>query len=161
MIKNKFTNRGKTIQRLNLLFSSSKDGDSSQTVHNKIDGTDNILMFVETTQGRKFGEYTNIGFDSSNSCKKDEEAFLWSFDKLKTYDNIKGNDTNYCGKGSLPYFYSCLEKYNIQINNNFFSNEGYTTKKGDCYKTTEDYELNGGKESFIVKELEYFQIVFY
>ena len=52
LIKNKFLNKGKVIQRLDLLFSSSRDGDSSQTVHNKIDGKKNILLFVETTKGK-------------------------------------------------------------------------------------------------------------
>ena len=161
LIKNKFIKRGKVIQRLNLLFSSSKDGDSSQTVHNKIDGKKDILMFVETTKGRKFGGYTNIGFDSSDAHKNDDEAFLISFDKLKIYDNInKGGWAIYCCKSNAPWFYSKNGKYNIRIDNNFFSNLGYTTKKGDCYQTTEDYELNGGEESFTVKELEYFQIIF-
>ncbi len=161
LIKNKFINRGKAIQRLNLLFSSSKDGDSSQTVHNKIDGKKDILLFVETTKGRKFGGYTNIGFDSSNNHKNDDEAFLVSFDKLKIYDNInKGGWAIYCCNSNPPWFYSMAGKYNIRIDNKFFSNLGYTTKKGDCYQTTEDYELNGGEESFTVKELEYFQIVF-
>ena len=160
LIKNKFRNRGKYIQRLNLLFSSSKDGDLSQTVHNKIDGKNNIILFVETIKGRKFGGYTNVGFDSSDQYKNDEEAFLISFDKLKTYDNIKGKNAIYCGKNNLPYFYSSYGKYNIRLDNKFFSNVGYTTKKGDCYQTTEDYELNGGEETFTVKELEYFQIIF-
>ena len=160
LIKNKFRNRGKYIQRLNFLFSSSKDGDLSQTVHNKIDGKNNILLFVETIKGRKFGGYTNVGFDSSDQCKNDEEAFLISFDKLKTYDNIKGKNAIYCCKNNLPYFYSNHGKYNIRLDNKFFSNVGYTTKKGDCFQTTEDYELNGGEEAFTVKELEYFQIIF-
>ena len=161
LIKNKFINRGKVIQRLNLLFSSSKDGDSSQSVHNKIDGKKDILLLVETTKGKKFGGYTNIGFDSSDNHKNDDEAFLISFDKLKIYDNInKGDWAIYCCKSNPPWFYSKGGKYNIRIDNNFFSSLGYTTKKGDCYQTTEDYELNGGEESFIVKELEYFQIVF-
>ena len=77
LIKNKFINRGKTIQRLNLLFSSSKDGDLSQTLNNKIDGKNNILLFVETIKGRKFGVYTEIGFDSSDQHKSDNEAFFF------------------------------------------------------------------------------------
>ena len=162
LIKNKFINRGKAIKRLNLLFSSSRDGDLSQTVHNKIDGKNNILLFVETIKGRKFGGYTNIGFDSSGQTKNDDEAFLISFDKLKTYDNInKGGSAIYCCKENLPWFYSKYGKYNIRLADKFFSNDGYTTKKGDCYQTIEDYELNGGEESFRVKELEYFQIIFY
>ena len=161
LIKNKFLIKGKIIQRLNLLFSSSRDGDSSQAVHNKIDGIKNVLLFVETTKGKKFGGYSNIGFDNSDKWKKDDEAFLFSFDKLITYDNInKGGWAIYCCKKDLPWFYSMQGNYNIRIDNKFFINGRYTTKKGDCYQTTEDYELNGGEEKFLVKELEYFQIIF-
>ena len=160
LIKNKFKKRGLTIKKLNLLFSSSEEGDSSQIVHNKIDGKENILMLVKTTKGRKFGGYTNIGFDSSQSTKEDNEAFLFSLDKLKTYDNIKEENAIFCSKDTVPFFYSNFGNYNIKIENKFFSKDGYTTKKGDCYETTEDYEINGGEERFVVKELEFFQIIF-
>ena len=161
LIKNKFLNRGKAIQRIDLLFSSSRDGDSSRTVHNKIDGKKNVQLFVETTKGKKFGGYSNIGFDNSGADKSDDDAFLFSFDKLKTYDNInKCGWAIYCCQKNLPCFYSKGGNYNIRIDDKFFVNEGYTTKKGDCYQTTEDYELNGGEEKFFVKELEYFQIIF-
>ena len=161
LIKNVFSNRGQDIKRLQLLFSSSKDGDSKDSVHNKIDGKENILLIVETKKGRKFGGYSKIGFDSSNAHKNDDQAFLFSFDKLKIYNNInKGGWAIYCNEDELPWFYSKYGKYNIHLKNNFLSKVGYTTKKGDCFNTTEDYELNGGEEEFIVKELEYFQIIF-
>ena len=82
---------------------------------------------------------------------------------MKTYDHINKDKDNwaiYCCKNDLPWFYSKYGKYNIRLDNEFFSKVGYTTKKDDCYQTTEDYELNGGEESFNVKELEYFQIIF-
>ena len=160
LIKNKFKSRGLTVKKLNLLFSSSKEGDSSQIVHNKIDGRENILMLVKTTKGRKFGGYTSIGFDSSQSSKEDDKAFLLSLDKLKTYDNIRNENAIFCSKDDVPFFYSNFGKYNIKIENKFFSKEGYTAKKGDCFETTEDYEINGGEEKFVVKELEFFQIIF-
>ena len=59
-----------------------------------------------------------------------------------------------------PYFYSYQGNYNIEIPNSFFSNDGKTALKSDCFYTTEDYEINGGEEKFRVKELEYFQINF-
>ena len=100
-------------------------------------------MFVETTKGRKFGGYTNIGFVNSNSnCYSDNNAFLISFDKLKTYVKIQNQNPNYaiCYSYSSNYlssFYSHSGYHNILINDNFFSNKGYTAKKGDCYYTSE------------------------
>ena len=159
LIKNKFKEKGKIVERINLLFSSSKDGDSNIDVHNKVDEKKDILLVIETNKGRKFGGYTNIGF-KENKCDYDSEAFLISFNKLKTYNNIKGCWAIYSNKKGCPSFYSKYGKYNILVPNNFLLNEGSTTKKGDCYNTTEDYELNGGEEKFIVKELEYFQVIF-
>ena len=158
LIITKLKNRGKIISSFNLLFRASRDGDQSSVVHNKIDGKTNILMIVQTIKGLKFGGYTQIGFDSSNQNKNDSQAFLFSFDKNKTYDN-NGNYAIYCYSSDCPYFFSHYGNYNIKIPNSFYSNNGYTTKKGDCFYTTEDYELNGGEEKFIVKELEYFQII--
>ena len=157
LIIKKFEGRGKKINSLNLLFRASRDGDQSSVVHNKIDGKNEIIMIVETIKGLKFGGYTQIGFDSSNQNKNDSQAFLFSFDKNKTYDN-NGNYAIYCYSSDCPYFFSHYGNYNIKIPNSFYSNNGYTTKKGDCFYTTEDYELNGGEEQFRVKELEYFQI---
>ena len=116
-------------------------------------------MVIETNKGRKFGGYTNIGF-KENKCDYDSEAFLIFFNKLKTYNNIKGCWAIYSNKSGCPSFYSAYGNHNLLVPNNFLSKEGFTTKKGDCYNTTEDYELNGGEEKFIVKELEYFQVIF-
>ena len=118
-------------------------------------------MIVQTIKGLKFGGYTQIGFDSSNQSKLDTNAFLFSIDKNKTYDNIPNKTAIYCSSGTCPYFYSDQGNYNIAIPNSFYSNDGTTTKKGDCYYTTEDYEINGGEEKFRIKELEYFQINFF
>ena len=160
LIITKLKNRGKTINSLDLLFRASRDGDQSSVVHNKIDGKREILMIVQTTKELKFGGYTQIGFDSSGSNKQDAQAFLFSIDKNKTYDNIPNKSAIYCNASACPYFYSDAGNYNIAIPNAFYSNDGTTTKKGDCYYTTEDYEINGGEEKFRVKELEYFQINF-
>ena len=32
-------------------------------------------------------------------------------------------------------------------------------KKGDRYKTTEDYEINGGEKKFLATEVEVFQVI--
>ena len=42
----------------------------------------------------------------------------------------------------------------------FFSDRGNVARKGDRYKTTEDFEINNGEENFYVKELEVYQVLF-
>ena len=160
LIITKLKNKGKKINYFNLLFRASRDGDQSSVVHNKIDGISNILIIVQTVKGLKFGGYTQIGFDSSGSTKQDSQAFLFSIDKNKTYDNIPNTNAIHCIQGACPYFYSSTGNFNLEIPNSFFSNDGKTALKSDCFYTTEDYEINGGEEKFRVKELEYFQINF-
>jgi hypothetical protein len=160
LIITKLKNKGKTINYFNLLFRASRDGDQSSVVHNKIDGKSNILIIVQTVKGLKFGGYTQIGFDSSGSSKQDAQAFLFSIDKNKTYDNIPYTNAIHCSANTCPYFYSSTGNFNLEIPNSFFSNDGKTAKKNDCFYTTEDYEINGCEENFRVKELEYFQVNF-
>ena len=37
--------------------------------------------------------------------------------------------------------------------------EGNVAKKGDRFKTTEDYELNGGDKKFLAVEVEVYQVI--
>ena len=79
-----------------LLYCGTKDGDDSKIFHNKCDNIQNQLVLVKTKEGLKFWGYTRLGFNSSNSAKIDKDAFLFSFDFMKTYDVIEGKETIYC-----------------------------------------------------------------
>ena len=46
----------------------------------------------------------------------------------------------------------------IRIYNNFFTKGGSTCFKGLNYKTTNDYELNNGEQTYIVKDIEVYNI---
>ena len=140
-----------------LRYCGTKDGDDSKIFHSKCDNIQNQLVLVKTKEGLKFGGYTRLGFNSSGSAIKDKDAFLFSLDLMKTYDAIEGNETIYCYSSSGPTFgYSS----DISIENNFFSNKGRVQKKMNRFKTSKDYELNGGNEYFEFKELEVFQVLF-
>ena len=76
---------------------------------------------------------------------------------MKVYDAIEGKETIYCNSSYGPTFgyYS-----DIRIPNNYFSNQGELQTKMNRFKTTKDYELNGGNQYFNFSEVEVFQIVF-
>jgi hypothetical protein len=140
-----------------LLYCGTKDGDSSKTFHEKCDNIENQLVLVKTKESLKFGGYTRLGFNSSNSAIKDKDAFLFSFDTMKYYDAIEGKETIYCFTSNGPTF-----GYNtdILIPNNFFSSQGEVQSKMNRFKTNQDYELNGGNLYFNFKEVEVFQVIF-
>ena len=140
-----------------LLYCGTKDGDDSKIFHNKCDNIPNQLVLVKTKEGLKFGGYTRLGFNSSESVILDKDSFLFSFDTKKTYDAIEGKETIYCSPTYGPTFGCCSD---IEIKSNFLSNKGRVQIKMNRFKTTQDYELNGGNEHFEFKEVEVFQIIF-
>ena len=143
-----------------LIYSSSNDGDSIKTFHDKCDGEDYILILIETNKGHKFGGFTSIGFDSSGFELNDDNAFLFSIDRKKIYEINPGNAAVYCNKRFGPIF--CSKKddnnYNICVSDNFLTNVSTTSKNSISYKLDEEYELNFGEKDFIIKELEIYKL---
>ena len=87
--------------------------------------------------------------------KNDEEAFVFSLDKMKTYDNIPGE----LAIGCYPKFGPIFMGYQIRIYDDAFVKGGTTFEKGLNYNTEEDFELNGGERNFIVKEIEVYEVI--
>ena len=138
------------------LFDSSFDGDSAYDFHSKCDFKYNTISVIETTAGRRFGGYTSECFESPNEYfdKKDNLSFVFSFDKMRIYEVIKGKYAISCDKNYGPYF----RDDHICIVDEFLSKESGTCIKGKGFNTTKNYELNSGKKYFTIKRLQVFQI---
>ena len=159
-INNNLLNIDKEFQNMKILYSATVDGDSPTIFHSYCDGICPVLVFIKTTKKKRFGGYTEASFESSKvfKGKKDDNAFIFSIDKLKTYDVEEGQNAICAYKNYGPVFYG-YEYCNIYLIGNFLSNNGNVAKKGDRYKTTEDFELNGGKQKFLTQELEVYQVI--
>ena len=159
MIKNKILNQRKNkISKsinYNLIYKASKDSDKIKIFHEKCDNKKNTLILIETNEGIKFGGFTTQTWEG-NKNKKDENAFVFSLNKLKIYDIIKDKNAIICDQKYGPIFCG----YQIFINDNYFKEGGKTGKAFQNYNTQEDYELNNGNMFFNVKELEVFEIFF-
>ena len=138
------------------LFDSSIHGDTAEAFHNRCDYKFNTISLIETNSGHRFGGYTSECFESPNEYfdKKDNLSFVFSLDKMRTYDVIKGKYAISCDKGYGPYF----RDDHICIVDEFFSKESGTCIKGKGFMTLKNYELNSGKKYFTVKRLQVFQI---
>ena len=69
-----------------LLFSTAKDGDSSNTFHYYCDGLFPTVTVVLDTNGRKFGGYTSQNWGASkvgDSYSRDQKAFLFNLGNKK------------------------------------------------------------------------------
>jgi hypothetical protein len=140
---------------INLLYKATADSDKAQAFHEKCDKAQSSLVLIETDKGKRFGGFTTSSWSGDCIDKKDEDAFIFSLDKMKVYKNIPGEDAIGCYPNFGPIFLGCQ----IRIYDNAFSKGGTTFEKGSNYDTEEDYELTGGDREFGVKEIEVYEVI--
>ena len=145
--------------KLELLYRLTKDGDSISTFHNKCDNISPTLVLAESLDGYKFGGYTTCTWDIKGSEKKDGETFLFSLNKnqkfVKKFNqhnnrNIYSGNSNY---GPLFGFYDLYFYNSMKICYSY---------KGSQYSFLNDKDLANNKDdSFEVKEVEVYKLIFY
>ena len=139
---------------LNLIYKATIDSDKASVFHNKCDCASNSLVLVKSTNGKRFGGYTSCSWEGNSIEKKDENAFVFSLDKMQIYDILPGEDAIGCYPKYGPVFLGCQ----IRIYDEFFKNGGTTFEKGMNYDTQEDFELTGGLKKFNIKEIEVYSV---
>ena len=140
---------------INLLYKASADGDKASIFHQKCDGAKSSIILVETKKGKRFGGFTTCSWSGECVDKNDPNAFIFSFDTMKTYDNIPGDEAIGCYPKFGPIFLGCQ----IKIFDECFSKGGTTFEKDLNFATTEDYELTGGDRVFDVKDIEVYEVI--
>ena len=75
---------------MNLLYKTTADSDKAEAFHKKCDKAQSTLVLIETDKGKRFGGFTKCSWEGECIEKKDEDAFVFSLDKMMTYDNIPG-----------------------------------------------------------------------
>ena len=154
LITRKINKANKKIT-LNLLYKATVDSDKATAFHDKCDHAQSSLVLVETDKGKRFGGFTTCSWAGDCEEKKDEDAFVFSLDKMMIYENIPNEDAIGCYPKFGPIFLGCQ----IRIYDNAFSKGGTTFEKGLNYYTEEDYELTGGERCFNVKEIEVYEVI--
>jgi len=139
---------------LNLLYKATVDSDKASAFHNKCDGAKSTIVLVESRNGKRFGGFTSCDWKGNAIEKKDENAFVFSLDKMKAYNIIPGELAIGCYPKFGPVFLGCQ----IRIYDEAFIKGGTTFEKEKNYETQEDYELTGGLKKFEVKEIEVYSV---
>ena len=149
----------KQFYNMKLIYRATDDGDTAEIFHKKCDNISPILILIKTDQHRRFGGFTQAFFESTEKLegKQDGSAFIFSLDKLKSYDVQEGQNPICTCKNKGPIFYG-NECCNIYLSDNFFKKKGNVARKGDRFNTNEDYEINYGKPRFLTREIEAYQI---
>ena len=139
---------------INLLYKATIDSDQASVFHNRCDAAKNTLVLIKSGNGKRFGGYTSCNWGGNSIEKRDENAFVFSLDKMKIYPIISGELAIGCYPKYGPVFLGCQ----IRIYDEFFKKGGTTFEKGLNYETEEDYELTGGLKEFAVKEIEVYGV---
>jgi hypothetical protein len=140
--------------KFNLIYKATELGDKASTFHQRCDNYNITLVLIETIKGIRFGGFTTQNWNGNCLQKVDKNAFVFSLDKNKTYDVVKGEPAVGCYPKFGPVFFGCQ----IRVYDKFFKANSTTCFKGLNYNTTEDFELNNGEKNFIVKEIEVYAI---
>ena len=140
----------KEIQDGIRIYQATIDGSSAGDFHRLCDGNTNLVVLIKTTDGKKIGGYTSIGFNSFNRSYHDDTAFIFSIDKREIYPVIKG-------KNAVDSFFNlgpCFSGDSLKIFDNFLQIGGVTTKDSENFEFNELYQVNGGKKAFGIEECE-------
>ena len=143
-----------------LIYRGTEDGKYSKDFHRKCDGIPMTISIIKTITDYKFGGYAEKPWGiNGGSITDDENAFIFSLNKMKIYNSIYGKNKYFFGIAYGPCFF-CFYTRNNMFNGS--SNCNVTTKD-ESNKSfsgfTSDFELNGGEKYFISQEIETFQII--
>ena len=154
-----------------LLYRGSRDGDKTKTCHKLCDNKQNVLIIMQTDNNYIFGGYSKIGFKAINDINKWEwkkdntlhqlksygNCFLFSINLKKIYPVIKDEEIicHISDKSGLCFDSSLSFGDNFMHTNN--SINSFITNMFNGFEN--EYEINGGKVSFILSELEVFQLL--
>ena len=90
--------------------------------------------------------------------KKDKNAFCFSVDKHKIYNSVNGKSAIFASPEYGPSFQNCI----FEVKGEFFVNEGECNDGSDTFydNIESSNEINGGKNSFSVEDLEVHAVYF-
>ena len=95
----------KDIKNYELLIRGTRDGFEEKDFHNKCDGHNFTVAFIETTDGKRFGGFTEETWDQSDLWKKAPKSFIFSLDNKEIYYYKSGKNSIYCYKNGAQNFF--------------------------------------------------------
>ena len=173
-------NNVKNISNISLLYRGSRDGFKSSDFHDKCNNKGETLTIIQSDEGYIFGGYTEIDWDNTtwngrigekNNARRNGKGNEFVF-TLKNPHNISPSKYNMqkswlnhsiCCDVNLGPIFGCNDiriENNCNIRNNSFT--FYDFNPGEyCFDDTTGKKrlLFTGKNRFIVKEIEVFQII--
>ena len=133
MIKEAIKTRlNKEVKGIQKLYQATVNGDSAESFHRKCDNVSNTLILVSAEGGRRFGGFTTIQWNHQNLYINDQNAFLFSLDRMKIHSIKNSSQAVYPSNSYGPLF---GRGHDLYIPNNCLS--------AGVYSKQTDYDLGG------------------
>jgi len=122
-----------------LLYRSSEHGKGTLAFHRQCDNKGPTITFIETTDGHRFGGYTNIAWNcSGNSPCKNKATFMFSLDKPTILQYSQGTVEILCNASNGPSFGST--DLTVKDDGKIFSSLYVYKGNYEAYYLTGNYE---------------------
>jgi hypothetical protein len=144
-----------------LIYRLSKDGDKAADFHSKCDGKGPTLVLIENTIGKRFGGFTNLKWNSSESyiTNDDLKSFIFSLDNMTKFACTDQNNIIYGGINQGPTFGGGHDLY---INDKCSSSDDNYCKfpfsYGNGQIPDKSFFYITGSYNFRVKEIEVYLV---
>ena len=160
-----FLNRLLPNKKFKLLYRATKDGDSYNEFHSKVNNKGETITLFKTDKNRKFGGHISKSWNSSSGWQKgDVSYFLFNFNEKKCYKDknnyLYNNGQFYCDVNTGPYFYGgggnlCIGKGGSLLGRDI----GYEYQRfTQLSNIKRDYEFSG-ENRFTCVEIEVYQVI--
>ena len=146
-----------------LLYRATIHGDDAKTFHNLCDYKNNLLFLVKTKKRYRFGGFINkmICPKDYGNCIRDDDSFCFSLNLKKVYNCVKDLAIWIGGDEIITFLMDIFKIYNNFFHTKSICNDAREGKKYISFDNQErNYEINGGENTFLVEELEVFEIIF-
>ena len=146
-----------------ILYRATIHGDDAKTFHSLCDYKNNLLFLVKTKKNYRFGGFTTkmISPRDHDKAIRDDDSFCFSLNLKKIYNRMKDLQIYINNEEIITFLMDIFKIYN-----NFFKKESLCNdaREGKKYiyfdNQKSNYEINGGEKTFLVQELEVFEIIF-
>eukprot|EP00825_Cyclidium_porcatum_P034863 TRINITY_DN36593_c0_g1_i2.p4 TRINITY_DN36593_c0_g1~~TRINITY_DN36593_c0_g1_i2.p4 ORF type:complete len:146 (+),score=27.62 TRINITY_DN36593_c0_g1_i2:143-580(+) len=139
-----------------------RDRYTASAFHQKCDGKSYTLTIIKSNLNKRFGGFTTLSWDSSDSVKKnDPYAFVYSIEHKQIYTIHNQSCVIECYKNQGPQFGHEFYIYdNCDTNKGTYSELGseYGKEQGIVQGSEEANNKLAGSKNFTVKEIEVYQI---
>ena len=144
----------KIVEKVNLLYRKSRDGDSFDIFHKLCDNQGANIVIIKCTEGFIFGGYTPLDWDNHSSWKADNETFLFSLTNNQKYKKIT-KDSILCSPYQGPFYpFIGFRNVNMSQGDIQYTGKNYFENYYDIIPNTKK------NRTFDVEELEVFKISF-